>query len=237
MTDASEESPDRMPTAPTGRAPRPHTKAWYRAAAKLSRWLHIYLSMVSLAAIFFFSITGLTLNHPDWFFGEHTVHREGRIERAWLHRQQSQHAQREPHDATAGEGKSDIDELAIVEHLRHTHRLSGRVSEFLTFEDECEVTFQGPGYAATARIQRADGTYGLDVTSNDLVSVLNDLHKGRHTGPLWSWVIDLSAIVSAIVALSGWILIFTLKMKRTLRITLSIVGLALLIALARIAMH
>jgi hypothetical protein len=31
------------------------------------RWLHIYLSMFGLAAVLFFSVTGLTLNHPDWF--------------------------------------------------------------------------------------------------------------------------------------------------------------------------
>lgn len=37
-----------------------------RWLAKWSRWLHIYLSMDSLGAIFFFSRTGFTLNHPDW---------------------------------------------------------------------------------------------------------------------------------------------------------------------------
>ncbi|RZK83430.1 MAG: peptidase, partial [Pedobacter sp.] len=30
--------------------------------AKVSRWLHIYLSMVSFAIVLFFSVTGLTLN-------------------------------------------------------------------------------------------------------------------------------------------------------------------------------
>ncbi len=32
--------------------------------AKLVRWLHIYLSMFGLAAVLFFSATGITLNHP-----------------------------------------------------------------------------------------------------------------------------------------------------------------------------
>ena len=32
------------------------------------RWLHVYLSMISLAVVLFFSVTGITLNHPDWFF-------------------------------------------------------------------------------------------------------------------------------------------------------------------------
>ena len=44
------------------------------------RWLHIYLSMFGLAAVLFFSVTGITLNHPDWFFGEaeRRVEAEGR---------------------------------------------------------------------------------------------------------------------------------------------------------------
>jgi len=95
------------------------------------------------------------------------------------------------------------------------------------------VTFQGPGYAATARIQRAEGSYELDVTSNDLVSVLNDYHKGRHTGPLWSLVIDLSAVVSAIVALSGLMLIFYLKLRRSLRLWLALVGTLLIAVIIR----
>jgi len=33
----------------------------------LSRWLHIYLSMASFGILFFFAVTGLTLNHAEWF--------------------------------------------------------------------------------------------------------------------------------------------------------------------------
>ena len=45
------------------------TRRWLqRQLAVWSRWLHIYLSLISFGAILFFSVTGLTLNHPDWFF-------------------------------------------------------------------------------------------------------------------------------------------------------------------------
>ncbi len=33
--------------------------------AAVMRWLHIYVSLFGLAAVLFFSVTGLTLNHPD----------------------------------------------------------------------------------------------------------------------------------------------------------------------------
>lgn len=209
----------------------PNSKVVHRLAARWIRWLHIYLSMLSLGTIFFFSITGLTLNHPDWFFQETTSQKSGRMELGWLNRTAIP-----PADWNQSDFGHEVEKLAIVEYLRSEHKLSGRMSDFLSFSDECEVTFQGPGYAATARIQRKTGEYDLSVTCNDLVSVLNDLHKGRHTGTLWSWVIDISAIVSAIVALSGFVLVFYLKLNRTTRLAIAVLGTIIVLLAIRISM-
>jgi len=207
-------------------------KLFHRWIAKWSRWSHIYLSMMSLAAILFFSLTGFTLNHPDWFFRESSTSVNGALDPAVLNLKTPA-----PLDWDQSDYGHEIDKLNVVEHLRSSHRIFGRLSEFLSFQDECEVTFQGPGYAATARIKRDTGTYQLTTTCNDLVSVLNDLHKGRNTGPIWSLVIDVSAIVSAAVALSGFLLIFYLKLNRSMRIFLAVAGTVLLIILCRIAVN
>jgi hypothetical protein len=207
------------------------SKVYHRFIARWFRWLHIYLSMLSLGSIFFFSITGLTLNHPDWFFRETTSQKTGKLDLAWLNQKNAP-----PADWKESDYGHEIDKLSVVEHLRHAHKLSGRVSDFLSFSDECEVTFQGPGYAATARIQRNTGDYNVSITCNDLVSILNDLHKGRNTGPLWSLVIDVSAIVSAIVALSGFVLVFYLKLNRKTRLAISVLGVLLVLLAVRIAM-
>src|SRR3954468_1125799 len=53
--------------------------------AAVMRWLHIYLSMFGLAVVLFFSVTGLTLNHPDWFGEpERRVSAQGRMAPEWL---------------------------------------------------------------------------------------------------------------------------------------------------------
>jgi uncharacterized protein len=54
--------------------------------AALMRWTHIYFSMFSMAAILFFSVTGLTLNHPTWFFGatDRSVQAKGQLKGEWL---------------------------------------------------------------------------------------------------------------------------------------------------------
>jgi uncharacterized protein len=205
--------------------------SFHRALAKWSRWLHIYLSMISLAAILFFSVTGVTLNHPDWFFREDSRVTEGSMDVAWLHLKTSV-----PENWDGSDFGHEIDKLAVAEHLRQTHLLTGQVADFLCFEDSCEVTFQGPGYAATARIMREDGKYVLTTTCNDLVSIMNDLHKGRHTGAMWKVVIDVSAITLALVAISGFVLVFYLRLKRSVRVVISILGTILFVWFIRQAM-
>ncbi|MFN4920086.1 MAG: PepSY-associated TM helix domain-containing protein, partial [Planctomyces sp.] len=157
---------------------------------------------------------------------------EGTVPREWLHLQQPP-----PENRDESDYGHEVDRLAVVEFLRGEHGLSGRMTEFFSFQDECEVTFQGPGYAATARIRRDDGTYSISVISNDLVSMLNDLHKGRHTGAEWSVVIDISAIISALVAITGLILVFFLKLHRKLRLSLAVAGILLILWMFRIAIN
>lgn len=133
----------------------------------------------------------------------------GQLDSEWLNRSASP-----PQDWDGNDFSHQVAKLEIAEYLRSAHRLTGIVSDFLAFEDQCEVTFEGPGYAATARIQRRTGKYDLDVTANDLVTMLNDLHKGRHTGFVWSLCIDATAIVGTLVSVSGFVLIFFLKLRR-----------------------
>src|SRR3954452_3720871 len=54
--------------------------------AALMRWTHIYLSMFSMAAILFFGVTGITLNHPTWFFdqAERNTEAQGQLNVRWL---------------------------------------------------------------------------------------------------------------------------------------------------------
>ena len=65
------------------------------------------------------------------------------------------------------------------------------------------MTFKGPGYAADAFIDRETGHYTVTQSYHGLVAILNDLHKGRDTGPAWSILIDVSAILLTLISLTG----------------------------------
>ena len=133
--------------------------------------------MFGLGAVLFFSATGVTLNHPDWFFGEaqRSVQSEGQIDLRWL---------QPPRTApTTGAEESrdpglDVAKLEIVEQLRLAHGIRGALADFRVDQTECAVAFKGPGYAADAFIDRESGHYTLTQSFHGLIAVLNDLHKG-----------------------------------------------------------
>jgi uncharacterized protein len=193
------------------------------------RWTHIYLSMFSLAALLFFSVTGITLNHPDWFFGEAESHTQtqGQLNVRWLNLDV-------PTTGTGDEADADlarqVDRLEVVEHLRNTHGIRGALAEFRTDDRECMVTFKGPGYSADAFIDRSTGRYDLSESSLGLIAVINDLHKGRDTGKTWSIVIDLSAVLMTLVSLTGLVLLFYIKRRRISGLVTALVGTLVVVA-------
>jgi hypothetical protein len=192
-------------------------------------WLHIYVSMFGLAAVLFFSLTGITLNHPDWFSGDserQVREEEGQIDLKWLNAGVPR---------TEGDAPTDpagqVAKLEVVEHLRKTHGVRGAMAGFQVDERECVVSFKGAAYAADAIIDRETGHYKVTQTEHGFIAVINDLHKGRDTGPVWSAVIDISAVVLTIISLTGLTLLFYLKLRRKPGVVVSLLGAAVIVVI------
>ena len=178
---------------------RQRTPAWKRQTHVAARWLHIYLSMASFAIVLFFAVTGLTLNHAESFTDQaRTTVTKGLVDPKWV--------------KTAD--PKDVAKLEIVEHLRNTNGVKSALSDFHVDDSQITVSFKGPGYTADAFIDRETGKYDLTVVRQGLVAVLNDLHKGRDTGTVWSRIIDVSAGLMTLVSLTGLILICFLQKRR-----------------------
>lgn len=200
------------------RPPKPPRPLKLRVAAAL-RWVHIYLSMFSFLVVLFFSVTGLTLNHPDWLSkAPRLTERTGQLPPEWLK-------------------GADIDKLQIVERLRSEFGVRGALDDFRTDDTECSFSFKSAGYSADGTLTRATGALQLTVTEESTVAVFNDLHKGRHTGGLWSWVIDLSAIFLITLSLTGIGLFLYLKRLRVAGLITAIVGAVLLIVLLKLTLR
>jgi len=178
--------------------------------AGLSRWLHIYLSMVSFTILLFFAVSGLTLNHADWFTsGKEVVTKDsGAVNLKWVNQPDT----------------NKVNKLQIVEFFRDKHEVKGALSDFRIDDRELSLTFNGPGYLADSFIDRETGKYELTTTRFGAVAVINDLHKGRDSGKAWSLIIDISAVLMTLVSISGIILICFIKKKRFSGFIIAAVG-------------
>ena len=184
--------------------------AWKRRTAMFVRWLHIYLSMISFAIVFFFAVTGLTLNHADKFTDKiHTVQEKGKMNPQWVNSTDT----------------LKIAKLEIVEYLRKNHGIGAALSDFRIDDAQIGVSFKGPGYAADAFIDRETGNFDLTKTSAGFIGIINDLHKGRDTGSAWSIFIDICAILLTLVSLTGMLLLLFLKRRRTSGLIVAMLGL------------
>ena len=191
-----------------------------KGTAIVTRWLHIYLSIVSFAVVFFFAATGITLNHAEWFSRQvQTQHYRGIVPAALLHESSERHSDKLDPDKLDPDklqpDKLEPDKLGIVELLRNRHKIHGSVSDFRVEDSQISISFKGPGYAADAFIDATNGNYDLAETRSGFVAIINDLHKGRDTGSVWSMVIDVSAALLVLVSLTGLVLIWFVYKRRT----------------------
>lgn len=193
------------------KGPTSKKKVPKKEVAKLSRWLHIYLSMVSFAVVLFFSFTGLTLNHPSWLGADKQViiKNKGKLNVNWVNNQDT----------------NKIAKLEIVEFLRKNYKVGGSVSEVRIDDYEVSISLKGPAYSCDAFINRETGTFELSEVKMGLMAVMNDLHKGRDSGRSWGLIIDISAVFLILVSLSGLILLCFLKKRRVAGLISGLIGL------------
>ncbi|MEZ6014771.1 MAG: PepSY-associated TM helix domain-containing protein [Planctomycetota bacterium] len=189
-----------------------------RRLPALVRWLHTYVSLLAFAALFLFSVTGLTLNHAEWFERSEPVVREasGTAPAALL-----PSADVEPELAL-------VDRLGVVEWLRKALGARGELHELTCEDGELFVIFKGPSYTCDVTIELPSGAAALVEERRGAVAWLDDLHKGRHTGGAWSLVIDASAVVSTLASVTGlWLLLYVRRRLRAGLITALVGGLVL----------
>lgn len=169
-----------------------------RTLHTFTRWLHIYSSLLGFMTVLFFSVTGLTLNHPDWFDTgfEQTRDESGTIDALLM-----------------AKADGSPDDLGIVEFLRTKHSVTAPLRDFQTDDYQINVAFAGAGYTCDVRIDRETKEYQLTELRLGVVPIINDLHKGRDTGPVWKVVIDVSAIILVVISLTGLMLLCWLRRR------------------------
>jgi hypothetical protein len=181
--------------------PKPrHRRAFW--LKQLHTW-HWVSAAVCLIGMLLFAITGITLNNAAHIEATPQVTKSAAILPApLLKRLTPPPGDKGPlPDSVAGW----IDDNMSV-------KVAGAQGEWS--DGEVYVALPRPGGDAWLTLDTGTGGIAYELTSRGVVSYLNDLHKGRHTGTGWSWFIDLFSVACIIFTLTGLFLLQVHAPKR-----------------------
>lgn len=163
---------------------------------QLHSW-HWISAAISLAGMFVFALTGITLNHAS------TIAAEPRIvaTSADLPQSMVELLRRSPRS-----GSAPLPE-ALRSEVEQAVGIDAGSTPAEWSEAEVYVAVPGPGSDAWVSIDRASGAMEAERTDRGWVSFFNDLHKGRNTGIAWFWLIDVLAVACVIFTFTGLLLL------------------------------
>ena len=194
-------------------------RSWW--LKQLHTW-HWISAAVSLIGMLLFSVTGITLNHAADIPTKPVVARSQAVVPAPLLAELQATAKQAVDDGAAA-AMPDAAAAWLAETL--DVQVAGQAVEWSP--DEAYVSLPRPGGDAWINVDLATGTVERETTDRGVISYLNDLHKGRHTGFAWSVFLDAFAVACLLFSLTGlWLLHLHSKGRR---LTWPLVGFGMLV--------
>jgi hypothetical protein len=180
----------------------------------VSHWgllLHIYISMAGFSLVLLFAITGLTLNHQDFGWGDPKL-TSSQMDMPM-------------------ELLTNPDRTAISNQIRGALGIRSQMTDYHEDADQIQVTFAVPGRRTAVTIDRLNGKGEVEAVNRGILGKIDDLHKGFDSGPVWYWLIDITAIILTISSISGMITLLSLRARRRSGFVVGTLAVAMLIAI------
>jgi hypothetical protein len=190
------------------RKPRALNGEFYR---QMRIW-HGWLSAFAFLALIFFALTGIFLNHPEWFEG--ASHPKPTVRSLTLSADELAAAKRAADPARA-----------LAEAVGGKLRLRGAFQSGEVVDDEAMIRLEGVTGSSDLSVDLESGRAEVTIERASLVSTLNDLHRGKNAGGAWRLTIDLAGGLILVMSLIGYVLFFSLRLR--LRTSLILTGLSL----------
>lgn len=182
------------------------------------RQWHWVSSAVCLIGMLLFAITGITLNHAAQIqVTPHVETIEAGVPDELLQQLMI------PDEEKAPLPENLVQWLSAIHGIRTQERLAEWSDE------EIYVSLPRPGGDAWLTIDITSGELFYEKTERGWISYFNDLHKGRNTGVVWFWFIDVFAVACVIFCITGLVLLYRHAGSRPT--TWPVVGLGLVIPL------
>lgn len=201
--------------------------------AKRSFWLkqlhqwHWISAAISLVGLFLFAVTGITLNHAASIPATPVVSEQAATLPAPLVERLEAFPEETTDPVPDAVARWASDALKVS--------IAGRPTE--TTAEEVYVALAEPGGDGWLTIDRATGEAVHERTTRGWVAYLNDLHKGRNTGAVWFWFIDVFAVACIVFAVTGFGLTWLHARQRPSTWPLLGLGLLIPVVIALIFIH
>lgn len=183
------------------KATKAKRKTGYRRSDfyRQARALHAWLSAFAFLVLMFFALTGLLLNHPEWF------NANKQLEEVQI--------QLLPDQLAAVQSlENPTDQL--LQMIRAENAVVGRLKSSEMLDDEVMIRLESPAGHTDIQVLMSSGNIVVATEQATTVGMLNDLHRGKEVGSGWRWLIDVSAVVILLLSLAGYVLFFSLKTRK-----------------------
>ncbi|MGC3982506.1 MAG: PepSY-associated TM helix domain-containing protein [Steroidobacteraceae bacterium] len=182
----------------SGNANNPRRAYWLKT---LHQW-HWISSAIALVGMLLFSFTGITLNHVAQLDKPPVI----------VNQTAQLPAELQAHLLSLGE---QYEQDEILPPLPKTLQdwtnktLSVDISNSLPewSARELYLSMQRPGGDAWLSISLRNGAVKYQDSNRGWIAYLNDLHKGRYTGDVWVWFIDIIAVACLLFSITGLLIL------------------------------
>lgn len=161
----------------------------------LREW-HWISSAICLIGMLLFSITGITLNHAAQIKSKpEIVTLEAEVPSSLLETLAIPTEEKAPLPVVLIDWLAQEQDIVVADQLAEWS------------EDEIYLSLPRPGGDAWLSIDLTSGELVYEITDRGWIAYFNDLHKGRNTGVVWSWFIDVFAVFCIIFSITGLLLL------------------------------
>ena len=190
------------------------------AVFRLCRMLHAYVSAFAFLSLMFFSVTGVMLNHPEWYES--------------LEPHETVRAIQLTPDQVAAARAAPDPSKALVAEIGRQGVLPGALSSGDVMGDRALIRLDGPKGSTDIDVNLATGAAKVRIDRPSAMLIIQDLHRGKNSGAPWRWIIDITAYLVALLSVLGFVLLFTLRFR--LRTSLVLAALSLVAMVAVVAL-
>lgn len=171
-------------------------RLFWMTQARVWHWISGAATLIVMAL---FAFTGITLNHAKDIEAQPKVEQVEAVMPPELLARLA--------EGPEGEGEAVLPaDVARWLEDQTGAPVSRRIGEWS--DVDVYVGMPRPGGDAWLSIDRETGDVVYENTSRGAISWLNDLHKGRNTGPVWFWFLDIFSVACLVFCVSGLVLLW-----------------------------